>query len=162
MFKEPSLSDVSTVFELVKNSGALEVNTEYSYLLIAKHFSQTSAICTENGDVVGYMSGYRLPENPAVLFVWQIAVDSNYRGRGIAKRLILDVLNRPQNREVSYVQATVADSNNASAALFKSLATQLECDFSSAEYFKAEHFSECHEAEPLLSVGPFQLNKEIK
>lgn len=155
-FKAPSLSDVPGIFELVKNSGALEVNTEYSYLLIAKQFSLTSAVCLSKGNVVGYLSGYRLPENPTALFVWQIAVDADFRGRGIAKGLILDVLSRPQNQEVSYVQATVAASNLASTALFKSLSNDLGCGFSSTEYFQDYHFSECHEAEPLLSVGPFQ------
>src|SRR3546814_3808888 len=59
------------------------------------------------------------------LFVWQIGVAPDATGRGIAGRLLRALLDRPACRTVRCIEATVAPTNLASAALFRALARDL-------------------------------------
>src|SRR3546814_4033971 len=59
------------------------------------------------------------------LFVWQIGVAPDATGRGIAGCLLRALLDRPACRTVRCIEATVAPTNLASAALFRALARDL-------------------------------------
>lgn len=155
-YATPTLDDVPELFELIKHSKLLECNTEYAYLILAAHFSQSCAICRVEGKVIGVAIGYTLPEDQQTLFIWQVAVHQDYRGKGIAKSLIKQIIYRPKNEQISTIQATVSDSNRASKNLFKALASDFNCPCDESEFLTARHFVESHESEPLISVGPIQ------
>jgi len=90
------------MFRIVEESKVLDVNSAYSYLMWSKYFSNTSIVAeTENGDLIGFVSGFLQPESLDTLFVWQVAVDSTYRGNGLATTLIHQLLSQLENENVS-------------------------------------------------------------
>lgn len=106
----------------------------------------------------GFLSAYRVPENPNALFVWQIAVHADARGHGLAGRLIQNVLEREHCRDIQFVEATVSPSNQASTRVFERLAERLNGRFERKPLFEQVHFGGAeHEPEDLIRVGPFSL-----
>lgn len=148
------------MYRLAARSG-LDINSEYSYLMVSHYFHSTSTVAVSDGEVVGFISGFRVPEAPAELFVWQIAVSPETRGQGIAKRMLTDLVTRLHPEGINYVQATINPSNEASIKTFNSLAGRLKCEISHEVVFSAESFSgEGHEEEVLYRIGPFEIHGE--
>ena len=76
----PRKNDASEIYNLVKNSKVLDLNSEYLYLLQSTHFIDTCSVAICDEEVVGFVSGYKLPNNQNTLFIWQVAVDEKFRG----------------------------------------------------------------------------------
>ena len=93
------------MFRIVEESKVLDVNSPYSYLMWSKFFSNTSIVAeTEDGEIIGFVSGFIQPEAPDTFFVWQVAVDSTYRGNGLATKLIHRILSQlKETEDVKYL-----------------------------------------------------------
>ena len=75
-FREPRLEDGGRIHRLIERAGTLDLNSAYLYFLLADHFRSTCAIAEDGENLVGFVTAYRLPDNPDSLFVWQIGVDA--------------------------------------------------------------------------------------
>lgn len=105
---------------------------------------------------VGFVSGYRPPDDPGVLFIWQVAVDSAARGHGLAQRLIRDILARESSAGIDRLHTTVTPSNEASRAMFRRLAESLTAAVETRPHFDRHiHLAGQAETEELFSIGPF-------
>ncbi len=134
----------------------LDPNSLYCNLLQCTHFAATSALAETDGDVVGFVSGYRPPVHSHSLFVWQVAVAASVRGQGLGKRLMLDILGRPENLDIRYLRTTITSGNHASWRMFESLARSLGAGGERRTLFEAErHFAGRHESEIEFVIGPF-------
>ncbi len=156
-FREPTVEDGPSIYDLVNRCKPLDVNSRYLYLLQCSHFANTCAVAESDGSVQAFVSAYVLPDQPDRLFVWQVAVDASLRGQGIAGRLLEHLLNRPHLQGTRFVEATVNPSNNASRSLFASLARKHDCTMTDSMLFEERLLGdEGHEAEILLRVGPIK------
>src|SRR5699024_12005150 len=63
----------SEVWKLIKETGVLDLNSSYSYLMWCSYFNDTSIIIESNEKVVGFVSGFVKPSSPNRLFIWQVA-----------------------------------------------------------------------------------------
>ena len=54
--------DGAALWELVKTTGKLELNTSYCYLLFSKLFSQTCLVVEIDGQLAGFVMAFQLPE----------------------------------------------------------------------------------------------------
>ncbi|WP_258935318.1 GNAT family N-acetyltransferase [Nesterenkonia pannonica] len=54
--------------------------------------------------------------------MWQVAVDSRFRGRGLAKKMLFDLVDRVTAAGASRLETTITMDNEASQALFAALA----------------------------------------
>jgi len=90
VLRRPTDGDGYNLHQLVARCQPLDTNSVYCNLLQCSDFADT-AIAAENaqGELVGFISGYRPPARPDTLFVWQVAVDSSMRGQGLALRMLL-------------------------------------------------------------------------
>lgn len=159
----PCVTDGVSVNALIANCPPLDRNSLYCNLLQCTHFSATSALAEQGGEVVGFVSGYRLPDRPETLFVWQVAVDRIARGRALGKRLILDILSRPVCAGVSMLETTVTQSNSASQAMFDKIAAVLDAPLRRTLLFDRDrHLGGHHDSELLISIGPFQIPGQDK
>ena len=160
VFRKPTVRDGKDLWQIIKDTGNLDLNSSYAYLLVCDHFADTSIIVRTESRLVGVVTGYLLPTRPDTLFIWQVAVDATMRGQGLASRM-LDQLIKEQRSNIRYIQTTVSPSNQASRRLFDKLAWRLEARLTTQEGFTASLFPEGnHETEPLLTVGPFTPQKE--
>lgn len=153
--RRPRPGDGPSVFDLVSSIPALDDNSLYCNVLQCTHFADTAAIAEEFGAVVGWVSAYLQPGAPDTLFVWQVAVRDNQRGKGIAGRLIASILERPGCANVRHVSATITADNQASFSLFKSLARRLDAPWrQEAGLDRAIHFAGRHATELAFTIGP--------
>ena len=162
LFTKPSAVDGMAVNTLVASCPPLDTNSVYCNLLQASHFNETSiAASLVDGEMVGFVSGYILPNQADTLFVWQVAVSEKARGQGLAKKMVLALLERSSCSDVHYIETSITASNDGSWALFRRLANQLDAPLEESVMFdKQEHFKGQHDTEHLVRIGPF--SNEIK
>ena len=133
----------------------LELNTSYAYLLLCTHFAGTSIVAEQGGRLIGVVCAYRPPIRPRSLFVWQVGVHPDARGRGLGGRMFDGLVARESLADVDTLEATVASSNEASRRLFEGWARRRGVAFRYEPAFEVHHFpGGGHEAEPLISIGP--------
>ncbi len=155
-FRKPKKADGARVWNLIKSIEKLDDNSMYCNLLQCSHFAGTCALAEIDGEPVGWISAYRPPESPDTLFVWQVAVHPDARGRGVAKRLIRELLQRPECRQVRHIHSTITRDNEASWALFRAIADDLDAPMVDDAHFEREaHFGGAHATEHLVEIGPF-------
>ncbi len=160
VFRSPSLEDGMTAFRLVEKCPPLDMNSSYCNLLQCSHFSNTSVAAEMNGEMVGFISGYVIPDRLDTLFVWQVAVAEQARGLGLASRMLSHIIARPNCAKISYLETSITQDNNASWALFKRLASALSADFQSSGWMDKEtHFAGLHDSEALVRIGPFNSHR---
>ncbi|WP_026133697.1 diaminobutyrate acetyltransferase [Oceanobacillus kimchii] len=161
-FRRPTKEDGGPVWELVREIGNLDLNSSYSYVLWCEVFAESSIVVEhkETQQIVGFISGFMHPEKEDTLFIWQVAVSSTQRGKGLATKMLLQLLE--WNESVNFIEATVAPSNKPSNYLFLGLARKIHTNWKISDYFKTEHFpakDEEHEEELLFRIGPMRKNK---
>ena len=151
----PRVSDGVGIRRLVAACEPLDVNSTYAYLLLCRHFSETCVRAGQAGQAVGFVSAYRPPGRDDVIFVWQVAVADAQRGRGLALRMLRELLARPAVRGCRYLETTVSPSNAASLKLFHRLAREIAAPVSEQGMFEEADFGdERHEREQLIRIGP--------
>lgn len=153
--RAPRPDDAQRMWNLVHDSDALDLNSPYAYLLLCRDFSDTCLVAEaeEGRRLVGFVAGYRPPHASDTMFVWQVGVSSEHRQEGLARRLIIDVLDGLD--DVRFLEATVTPSNEPSWRLFRSVADRLGADFRTRTCFDEELFPESdHEPEELVRIGP--------
>lgn len=145
---------------LVEASPPLDTNSVYCNLLQCEHFSETSVCARQDDELVGFISGYRIPNRPDTLFVWQVVVAESVRGQGLAFRMLNELLERPSCSGVYFVETTITASNNASQALFRKFADRLAAPAGITPGFdENRHFDGQHESEQLWRIGPVSKTK---
>ncbi|MGC5627729.1 diaminobutyrate acetyltransferase [Georgenia sp. Z1344] len=148
----PQLAHGAGMWRVARDSGALELNTSYAYLLWARDFSATCRVALLDGEVVGFVSGYLRPDAPDRLFVWQVAVDSRLRGQGVAARLIDELASA--HPQATALETTITDDNAASNRLFASFAERRGAEHRTERGFDVGDFPDGHEAEVLHVIAP--------
>ncbi len=151
IFRKPVLTDGYPIYQLIKSSPPLDLNSSYLYFLQASHFADTCIVAEQNGQIIGFLSGYLQPDNSQALFVWQVAVAESHRGLGLAKRMLTALLeNQPDDSVITELTCTISPSNKASQSLFNSFAKQHGLLLQTAPFINEEDFGEeIHEAEDL-------------
>lgn len=151
--RHPTVADGSAIHELVRRAGTLEQNTEYCYLLFCRHFADTCVVVEgQGGALLGFVQGYRPPEQPDTLFVWQVGVAPEGRRRGLGLRMLRWLFDRGEG--LRFLEASVAPSNAASAALFSAFAREVGAPLEESPFLDADLFSQSHEPEALFRIGP--------
>ncbi len=160
-FRKPEKEDGAEVWRLIKQTGNLDLNSSYSYLMWCEVFSESSIIAFGGlGEKrpVGFVSGFIHPEKPDTLFIWQVAVHESQRGKGLATKMLNQLLERDCCEQVKYIEATVGQSNTPSNNLFLGLARKFKSNYKISKYFESDDFpeseEEAHETEWLYRIGP--------
>ena len=155
MIVPPSTSDGAAIWRIARDSGKLDLNSSYAYLMWCHDFADTSAVARVDSEVVGFVIGYRRPTRPDTVVVWQIAVDASQRGRGTAGALLDALVERMVEQGVRHMETTITPDNDASNALFASLAKRWGAAMDRAGTFDSGEFPDEHESEVRFRIGPF-------
>ena len=160
LIDRPSVGDGAALWRIAKDSEALDLNSSYSYLLWCRDFAGTSVVARrEDGEAVGFVTGYVRPERPRTLLVWQVAVDAAHRGRGLAAALLDGLTARiGAERGLTCVETTITPGNTASERLFTSYAARHGATVEREVLFDAGLFPDGpHDPEVLYRIGPLSL-----
>lgn len=154
-FRPPVAEDGAALNELVARCPPLDTNSVYCNLLQCTDFADTSIAADDNGRLIGFASGYRPPLRPDTLFVWQVALEDAYRGRGIAKAMLTHLFERLQPQGVRCIETTISPGNQASESLFRSLFRTLNLSCQTRLLFgREQHFGGRHDDEVLYRAEP--------
>lgn len=167
--RPPTPSDGRALWQLARSVG-LDLNSPYAYVLWSDYFSKSStiAVATQDdpgssagvkssadndvGTVVGFITGFHPPADPTTLFVWQVGVAVEARGRGLGRQMLDELLARSGAR---WLEATVTPSNTASIALFRGTASRHGTGVDETLAYPRELFPGDHEPEVRFRIGPF-------
>lgn len=152
--RTPRREDGAAMWRLVGDTGTLEQNSAYAYLLLCTHFRDTCLVAEHHDQLIGCVLGYRPPREPDCAFVWQVGVAPAARGRGLAGDLLDAWLWLPTCRNARFVTASVAADNAASRALFAGFARRHGAALHEQAFLPGDCFPDQHAAEPLLKIGP--------
>lgn len=156
IFRSANAADGAQMWKFVHEVGVLEQNPSYAYILLCQHFGDTCLVAERSGEMVGFVLAYVPPRQPDTVFVWQVGVSRQVRGRGVGIKLLRHLLTRDGCRNVSYVEASVTPSNTASQNLFRAFARQSRTSCRRLPFFPSEFFPEPHEPEHLYRIGPIE------
>ncbi|MDV9191296.1 diaminobutyrate acetyltransferase [Streptomyces sp. SR27] len=154
------VSDGSGLWRIARDSGELDVNSPYSYLLWCRDFADTTAVARDaEGRPVGFVTGYLRPDAPRTLFVWQVAVDGSHRGTGVAGALLDSLAARvAAEHGLDRMEATVTPGNAPSDRMFRSYARRHGATVTQEVLFPSTAFpgpdGTGHEPEVLYRIGP--------
>ncbi len=154
LFRPPNADDGLEIHRLIANSPPLDLNSIYSYCLFGAHFRDSCILAEQAGRLIGFISAYRIPRQPDTLFVWQVVVSKASRGQGIARRMLHTLLERFNQDDLLFVEATVNPSNGASRRLFENLARSRGSILQEEDFLDASAFgsNSDHEPEILLRI----------
>ena len=154
----PSASDAAAVHALIDECKPLDLNSTYAYLLLCHHHSDTCVVAKVSDKVVGFISGYLLPRDPQVFFVWQVAVHPRARGLQLGARMLRHLIKRESAAATRFMETTVSPSNEASRRMFQRFADEAGARVEEEMLFDRDVFgAEEHEEEALLKIGPFDM-----
>lgn len=148
----PVIADGAALHRIAEASQVLDVNSRYAYLLWCRDFAATSVVARSGDDVVGFMTGYRRPDHPEVLVVWQVAVDAAARGGGVAGRMLDELTARVP--DITTMETTITQDNEASQALFGAFAARHGATVDRTELFGSDVLGAAHEPEVLHRIHP--------
>lgn len=152
--RPPTVADAAGIHRLVEATGVLDVNSGYAYLAVCAHHAATSVVAEADGRLAGFVTGYRIPDRPDTLFVWQVGVDAAARGQGLATRMLEWLL---EATGAAWVETTITPSNEPSRRLFRRLAERRGAGCEVSEGFPVHLFpGPAHEPEELFRLGPFR------
>ena len=141
--------------DLIDSCEALDDNSLYCNFLQCTHFASTCMLAELDGEIVGWVSAYRPPEEPEALFVWQVAVAEAARGRRLARRLIANLLTSESCEGVERLKTTITPDNKSSWRMFEGVADEFDAKITDKVWLCGdEHFSGDHDSEHMLTIAP--------
>lgn len=153
LLRKPNDTDGAAVWSLIRECRPLDVNSMYCNLIQCDHFGETCVLAEREGDVVGWISAYLVPDDPETLFVWQVAVSERARGQGLGRRMLRELIGREACAGVRQIKTTITKDNAASWALFSRFAEREGADIDSEAHFKHdEHFDGQHATEHMVTI----------
>lgn len=156
----PRIDDGPELWRLARDSGELDLNSPYCYLLWCRDFGQTSVVARSGRAVIGFVTGFIRPEAADTLFIWQVAVDRGQRGHGVGRGMLDGLAARAARSGCRYLEATVSPGNEPSARMFTSFARAHAAPLTWSECFNAATFPDQHEREDLVRIGPLGSDRD--
>jgi L-2,4-diaminobutyric acid acetyltransferase len=159
----PIVDDGVELWRLASESKVLDVNSRYAYLLWCRDFADTTVIARRSGSeepALGFVTGYRRPEVPDTLFVWQVAVDERARGEGLAGRMLDSLVEGAD--DVHHLETTITPDNEASIALFTKFAERWDAEVERKQLFDEELLGDDHLPENRFRIGPFRSRGRLR
>lgn len=156
LLREPRIIDGAAIHRLVRACPPLDLNSPYAYLLLCAHHAGSCVLAEQDGEITGFVSAYRIPDQADTVFIWQVVVAAAARGQGLALRMLEHLLARPALAGCRWLETTVTPSNAASRRVFETLATRLNARCAERSFFSKEDFQDPHhEPEMLIRIGPW-------
>ncbi|WP_304508617.1 GNAT family N-acetyltransferase [Anaerotignum sp.] len=113
----------------------------YIYWMLGKYFPSTCLVAEENGQVLGYI-GALLSAEKRKIFIWQIAVKSEERGRQIGRKLLQSVLLTAGDMGIMQLEIAINDKNSSCRHMVEKLVQDLQGTITEKERYQDEGFCE--------------------
>lgn len=113
--------DVDTLKSLSKQCVPLGQHTSFTYWMLCQYFSNLCYILEdEDRNPIGFVSAIRSSSVEGAVYLWQIGIVEQHRGKGLSKILIDAIVGSIHDDE--YIQFSIDDTNKESLGAFSSYA----------------------------------------
>ncbi|QTA36815.1 L-2,4-diaminobutyric acid acetyltransferase (plasmid) [Streptomyces sp. CA-256286] len=153
-FRTPAPEDGPAVWRMVEETPGLDTNSLYYYTLWFRDFADGSLVATVDDELVGFLTGYRRPEEPETYFVWQTAVSPRHGIPFLGVKLFQAAADLQVANGARYVEATVSAENKAIIMVLKQFAKKHSAAVETRVLFPSNLFAETHHDEVLYRIGP--------
>lgn len=134
--------DIKAVREILAQGEPFVASYQnYIYWMLGRNFPSTCLVAEKNGRILGYI-GALLSAEKQTVFVWQIAVKSDERGRQIGRRLLENVVIAAKNMGITQLEIGINDENIICRCMVEKLVQDLESTITEKEKYKGEGFCE--------------------
>ncbi|MFF7366201.1 diaminobutyrate acetyltransferase [Streptomyces tricolor] len=154
VFRTPTPEDGLKVWELVADTPGLDTNSPYAYVLWFRDFADCSLVATVDDEIVGFLTGYRRPEEPETYFVWQTAVSPRHGIPFLGVKLFEEAAERQRARGARFVEASVSAENRSILMVLRQYARRRGAEITEQLLFPAELLGDGHHDEILQRIGP--------
>ena len=89
------------------------------YSIMARYFGDSFFLMEEDSRIIGLVWGFISQMDTDTLFLWQIGVAGEYRGKGVSYRLLDRFISYAREKGCMRVRATVETGNFASWKMFE-------------------------------------------
>ncbi|MGW7056348.1 diaminobutyrate acetyltransferase [Streptomyces sp. NPDC054888] len=153
-FRAPVTEDGPAVWNLVENTPGLDSNSVYYYTLWFRDFADGSLIATVDDEIVGFLTGYRRPDEPDTYFVWQTAASPRHGIPFLGVKLFQAAADQQVAAGARYVEATVSAENKSIIMVLKQFAKKHNANIETRVLFPSSLFPDSHHDEVLYRIGP--------
>lgn len=154
VFRAPVPEDGPAVWKLVENTPGLDSNSLYYYTLWFRDFADDSLVATVDDELVGFLTGYRRPDEPETYFVWQTAVNPRHGIPFLGVKLFQAAADQQVANGARYVEATVSAENKAIIMVLKQFSKKHSAHIETRVLFPSSLFFDSHHDEILYRIGP--------
>jgi diaminobutyrate acetyltransferase len=118
-------SDAAGLHALAEGLPPLTVHTLYTYWSICRYAADTCLVAERDGAMVGMVTGFVCAARPITLFIWQLGVARDWRGSGLADRLLDRIVEAGRKAGAERLEVTIEQGNRASRKAFERLAGRM-------------------------------------
>lgn len=138
--RNATINEGALLWELARDAGGIDLNSPYAYMMQCRNFHETCMVAEVFGASAGFVTAHRVPKRRHVLFVWQIAVLGEFRGLGIAKRMLERLVDQDCCTGVRKLETTVTPDNKNSEKLFSTFAKARNAELEITKGFAPDDF----------------------
>ncbi len=153
-FRTPRPEDAFAVWQLVADTPGLDTNSPYHYVLWFRDFADCSLLAVIDDQIVGFLTGYRRPDEPDTYFVWQTAVSRRHGVPFLGVKLFEAAADRQVARGARYIEATVSAENKAILMVLGQYARRRSAEVTDRVLFPGGWLGAGHHDEVLHRIGP--------
>ena len=113
-----TVEDVEGVRKFVDVCKPLELHTPFTYWTLFNYFSNLCFLMIEGEELIGFISGIRSSLDKDVVYLWQIGVSKEQRGKNYALLLIGHFIKAVIGLDCNKIQVSISPENQASYNTF--------------------------------------------
>jgi len=112
-------SDIQSIINLLNDCKPyVHPHHEYVYWILGNFYQSTTFVCVESERLIGFICG--LPSiDQSTIFVWQVCIHPDFRGRGIGLGLIKLLFESSEQFGFNNLQLSITANNSISKSMFK-------------------------------------------
>ncbi|MGW3647243.1 diaminobutyrate acetyltransferase [Streptomyces sp. NPDC000878] len=153
-YRTPTPQDAVTIWRMVVDEPMLDDNSSYHYTLWFRDFAETSMVATVGEEIVGFLTGYRRPDEPDTFFIWQAAVKPGNGISGLGIDLLVNAIDLQLAAGAKYVETSVSEQNKAITMLLHMVARKYDAHTHTELLFHGEELPGSDHDEVLYRIGP--------
>jgi L-2,4-diaminobutyric acid acetyltransferase len=153
-YRPPTPEDAVTVWRMVVDEPMLDDNSSYYYTLWFRDFAETSMVAAVGDEIVGFLTGYRRPDERDTFFIWQAAVRPDNGISGLGIDILVNAIEVQLAAGAKYVETSVSEQNKAITMLLHMVARKYDADTHTELLFRAEDLPGGDHDEVLYRIGP--------
>jgi L-2,4-diaminobutyric acid acetyltransferase len=135
-------NDTKEIIELVSKSRPYVVPYNmYTYWILQNYYGSTCKVIQNDDRLLGYISA--IPSiDKNTLFIWQLCIDEEYRGKGLGTMLITSIISEANVLGYDNIQFSISETNIASQTLFKNFAEKSKSNIYEKDKIQFEEITE--------------------